>query len=615
MSDRQILYDRIDLRDSLLNSKEKGKLMALILKYKKAFSLRDEIGHCPNIKADIKVIDDSSFFVRPFLLSETDKPFMDKQMEPLVSLGILSRNSTSHTSPVMLITRKLTKDKCPVVDFCLLNTRILWRNTSIPLMTDVLNILGNSKCECLTCCDLKDAYHSIPLTERSKEYCGILPYFGSPICHYEVLPMGIACAPQIWMDYITMILNDLDHKSKFIAIMDDLLIHSSKHDHWELVETLLQTMIKNGLKLSPKKCQFFKTKLTYMGNQFVIKNCTMTITPLKSRTEAIQQIPTPRTPKECKSFCGVVNYLSLFCKDLQRLLHPIVQLTHKGRPFLWGREQELAFDKIKCQLQLPPILHLPHSEERIILYLDTSREGTGSSLWQVQEGQPCLIGYASKTLPEACMHYSVTELEMTGLLVNMGLWKSIICHREFDAAVDHASVAQILKAKAEPATTRIKNLLERLAAYSFNLYYVKGKDMILADYLSHHRLRDSDPNELIPISFYITHPIGPAPIKLSLFPIQTRRSTRAAGEAPPPVHGANKGLDPHKKPEHQRPSTLKEDPPSIPRPKGTPRTKITAHKLLERSKNVQHQRPHPMGTVGSPPPILPTEGIGTVPHC
>ena len=139
--------------------------------------------------------------------------------------------------------------------------------------------------------------------------------------------------------------------------------------------------------------------------------------------------------------------------------------------------------------------------------------------------------------------------------------------------------------------------------------------MILADYLSCHRLRDSDPNELIPISFYITCPIGPAPIKLSLFPIQTCRSAWAAGEAPPPVHGANKGLDPHKKPEHQRPSTLKEDPPSIPRPTGTPRTEITASKLLERSKNVQHQRPRPVETVGSPPPIPPTEGIGTAPHC
>ena len=58
-----------------------------------------EIGECPNLKADIKVIDESPFFIRPFPISEKDKPFMDEQMERLVSLGILSKNSTSHTSP------------------------------------------------------------------------------------------------------------------------------------------------------------------------------------------------------------------------------------------------------------------------------------------------------------------------------------------------------------------------------------------------------------------------------------------------------------------------------------------------------------------------------------
>ena len=100
--------------------------------------------------------------MRPFPISENDKPFMDDQMERLVSLGILSKNSTSHTSPVMLITRKVTKDKTPVVDFRLLNTRILRRNTSIPfVMSDVLSILGNSECEVVSCVDIKDAYHSI----------------------------------------------------------------------------------------------------------------------------------------------------------------------------------------------------------------------------------------------------------------------------------------------------------------------------------------------------------------------------------------------------------------------------------------------------------------------
>ena len=128
-SDAEILYEKIDLSDSTLSRKEKARLMKMLIKYRGAFSLRDEIGRCPNLEADIKVIDESPLFVRPFPISEKDKPFMDEQMERLVSLGILSKNSTSHTSPVMLITRKLTKDKRPVVDFRLLNTRILRRNT------------------------------------------------------------------------------------------------------------------------------------------------------------------------------------------------------------------------------------------------------------------------------------------------------------------------------------------------------------------------------------------------------------------------------------------------------------------------------------------------------
>ena len=228
----------------------------------------------------------------------------------------------------MLITRKLTNDKWPVVDFRLLNTRILRRNTSIPLMKDVLSILGNSKYEVMSCVDIKDAYHSIPLTEKSTEYCGILPYFGSPIYRYEVLPMDIACAPQIWMDYITLILGELEDKAKYIAIMDDL-IHSTKAEHWLLIEQLLQSMMKNGLRLSPKKCKLFKTNLVYMGNEFVISQKNITVTPLKSRTEAISKIPTPCTARLCKSFCGVVN-LALFCPDLQTLLKPIVELTRKG---------------------------------------------------------------------------------------------------------------------------------------------------------------------------------------------------------------------------------------------------------------------------------------------
>ena len=101
----------IDLSDSCLTSREKKRLMAMIKRYKKAFSLHDEIGEYPNITLNIDVIDDSPFFMRPFPINENDKPVMDCQMNRLVALGILSESNISHTSPVMLITHKVTHDK------------------------------------------------------------------------------------------------------------------------------------------------------------------------------------------------------------------------------------------------------------------------------------------------------------------------------------------------------------------------------------------------------------------------------------------------------------------------------------------------------------------------
>ena len=358
--------------------------MEIILKYKKAFSLRDEIGECPNIKVDIDVIDDTPFFVRPFPISEEDKPIMDWQMQRLVSLGILTRNTTSHTSPVMLITRKITKDKRPVVDFRLLNTRIKRHNTATPLMRDICQMLGKAQSKILSCVDLKDAFHSLKLTDRAKDFCGILPYFGSHHYRYEVMPMGLSISPCKWIQDIGFVMEKLPYPQNYIAIMDNLLVHSKEEDHMDRILDMLRALVEHGLKLSPKKCQFFRDELVYMGNIFRTSNDGITITPIKTRQEAILNTPTPTTAKECKSFCGVVNYVSLFCLHLQTLLAPIYDLTRKGRPFVWTKIHQKNFEQIKKQKASVPVLTLPTGTGRYILYSDTSKTHAGSALWQIQ---------------------------------------------------------------------------------------------------------------------------------------------------------------------------------------------------------------------------------------
>ena len=196
--------------------------------------------------------------------------------------------------------------------------------------------------------------------------------------------------------------------------------------------------------------------------------------------------------KGCRSFAGMVNFVSLFCPELQKLLKPIYDLTRNGRQ---------PFDEIKCRLQRPPVLHLPNRHGRFQLYSDTSKFATGSAMYQIQNGQPRLIAYVSKRMPQAAKNYSITELEMCGLAMNIATVLHLLKKVDFDAIVDHLAITHIMRSKAELATTRIKRLLELLSPYSFNLYYIKGKDMVLSDFLSRQKSDDSNPHELIPISF------------------------------------------------------------------------------------------------------------------
>ena len=210
----------------------------------------------------------------------------------------------------MLISRKLTKDKRVVTDFRHLNVRITKNNLAYPLVRDTFSVLGNSKCEVLSVLDLKDAFHSLRLSENSRKYCGILPYFGSSSYLYQRMPMGLNISPSIWQSYINAILDCLQSKKYCEAIMDDLILFTpSKESHMNKLEDILSALLKNRLKISPKKCQLFKTSLQYMGNEIFIESKKVCVKPLRSRLEAIQKLQPPKTPKGCRSFAGVVNFL------------------------------------------------------------------------------------------------------------------------------------------------------------------------------------------------------------------------------------------------------------------------------------------------------------------
>ena len=247
----------------------------------------------------------------------------------------------------------------------------------------------------------------------------------------------------------------------------------------------------------------------------------------------------------------------MFCSELQKLLKPIYDLTRKGRPFVWGREQQDSFEGIKCRLIKPPVLHIPNTIGRFHLYSDTSKFATGSALYQIQNGKPKLIMYASKISSEAARNYSIAELELCGLAINIGSFSQLLKRVDFDTIIEHLSLTHIIKSKAEPATVRIKRLLELISSYSFNLYYIKGKDMVLSDFMSRQSNDDSNPHKIAPISFNIHKVLHENYYNVDSYLVQTRSQAKSSGIKLPEVHGMRNNLDPNIKPEKQHANPIK----------------------------------------------------------
>ena len=169
----------------------------------------------------------------------------------------------------------------------------------------------------------------------------------------------------------------IKHKQNFDVIMDDMFIHSTAEKHMDDLLDLHKVLQKYGLKISPYKCQFFKRKIVYMGLEFQVDDDKVCYTPLKDKCEAIRNLDSPKTLKQTRAFCGMVNFLSSFLPDLRRLLIPIYDIQ-RNRRNLNGQIKQ------KKLLVNPPVLKAPTPDGLFILESNTSQEGVGGTLLQKQ---------------------------------------------------------------------------------------------------------------------------------------------------------------------------------------------------------------------------------------
>ena len=131
---------------------------------------------------------------------------------------------------------------------------------------------------------------------------------------------------------------------------------------------------------------------------------------------------------------------------------------------------------------------MPNEKGHFVLVSDTSKIACGSALYQEQQGRYKLVAYYSKKLPEAVQRYSISELELTGIMANVAAFKPLLRNANFTVCCDHSALVHIMAAKREPPTLRLKKLIEHLSDYKFNTKFFNDND---------------SPNEIIPIAFLV----------------------------------------------------------------------------------------------------------------
>jgi len=306
-------------------------------------------------------------------LTKLEREELKKQLKELLDKGFI-RKSTSPAGAPVLFVRKKDGTLRLVIDYRKLNEMTIRNSYPLPLISELLDRVKGAKI--FTKLDLKSAYNLVRIKEGDEYKTAFRTRYG----HFEflVMPFGLKNAPATFQHFINDVLSDyLD--DFVISYIDDILIFSNNiEEHHIHVKKVLKRLLENNLVVKLEKCEFDKSETTFLG--YVISKDGLKMD--NEKVKAILEWPSPTNVKEVQSFIGLCNYYRLFIKDFAKIANPIHKLTRKNVEFVWGKDQQDAFDKLKHIFTSAPILRNPDGDKPFIVETDASNFAVGALLSQ-----------------------------------------------------------------------------------------------------------------------------------------------------------------------------------------------------------------------------------------
>ncbi|GKB51641.1 putative reverse transcriptase domain-containing protein, partial [Tanacetum coccineum] len=293
----------------------------------------------------------------PYRLAPSKMQELSNQLQELADRGFI-RPSTSPWGAPVLFFKKKDRSFRMCIDYRELNKLIV--NNRYPLLRidDLFDQLQGSSVYLKI--GLRSGYHQLRVRDEDITKTSFRTRYG----HYEfqVMPFGLTNEPAVFMDLMNRVCKP--HLDKFVIVfIDDILIYSrNKEEHANHLRIILELLKKEKLYAKFSKYDFWIHIVQFLGH--LINSQGLHVDPAK--IEAVKNWASPTTPTEIRQFLGLAGYYRRFIKDFSKIAKSLTELTQKNKKYIWGKDQESAFQLLKQKLCEAPILALPKANDDFV---------------------------------------------------------------------------------------------------------------------------------------------------------------------------------------------------------------------------------------------------------
>ena len=449
-------------------------IVELLAEFQDIFSKgSDDLGKTNLVKHHINTGPQPPIRQRPRRHPIGQRGEIKEQVQELLEKDLIEPTDSPWAANVVLVRKKDgTQRFC--VDYRQLNAATIKDAYPLPRIDDTLDALSGVMW--FSTLDLASGYWQVGLDEDAKAKSAFLADGG--LYAWNVMPFGLCNAPATFERLMDKVLTGL-HWETLLVYLDDLIIFGkSIPEELTRLRQVFHRLRQANLKLKPKKCDLFKTKVSYLGHEVSSSG----ISTQPEKTETIESWPVPTNVTEVRSFLGLASYYRRFVQGFATIAKPLHQLTEKGRQFVWSPACQSAFEELKQRLTTAPILAYPNPNDEYILDTDASRDGIGGVLSQVQDGQERVIAYGSKVLSKAERNYCVTRRELLAVVTYLKHFKQYLYGRHVRVRTDHGALRWLTNFKQPEG--QLARWLEVVSGYDLEIIHRAGRSHANADALS-----------------------------------------------------------------------------------------------------------------------------------